>query len=136
MLILGWAYGFYALNLPSHSVLGSTKEMRYFLPVLAGSFVLNVALNFLLIPRYSYLGAAMGSTIVLALGFCCRFYFLHKILDMRLSAARPYLKLFLILLLTLAAGYAIRPQLPWMAVAVVIALVYGGLLLRASSCGA
>ncbi len=128
LLILGWAYGFYALNLPSHSVLGSTKEMRYFLPVLAGSFVLNVALNFLLIPRYSYLGAAMGSTIVLALGFCCRFYFLHKILDMRLSAARPYLKLFLILLLTLAAGYAIRLQLPWMAVAVVIALVYGGLL--------
>ena len=69
-----------------------------------------------------------GSTVVLALGFCCRFYFLHRILDMRLSAARPYLKLFLILLLTLAAGYAIRPRLPWMLAAVVIALVYGGLL--------
>jgi O-antigen/teichoic acid export membrane protein len=128
LTILGWAYGFYALNLPSHSVLGSTKEMRIFLPVLAGSFALNVALNFLLIPRYSYLGAAMGSTVVLALGFCARFYFLHRILDMRLSAARPYLKLFLILLLTLAAGYAIRPRLPWPVAAVVVALVYGGLL--------
>jgi O-antigen/teichoic acid export membrane protein len=128
LAILGWAYGFYALNLPSHSVLGSTKEMRVFLPVLAGSFVLNVVLNLLLIPRYSYLGAAIGSTVVLALGFCCRFYFLHRILDMRLSAARPYLKLFLILLLTLAAGYAIRPRLPWMLAAVAIALVYGGLL--------
>jgi len=128
LAILGWAYGFYALNLPSHSVLGSTKEMRYFLPVLAGSFLLNVTLNFLLIPRYSYLGAAMGSVIVLALGFCGRFYFLHKILDMRLSAARPYVKLFLILLVTLAVGWAIRAHLPWMVVAVVIALVYTGLL--------
>jgi O-antigen/teichoic acid export membrane protein len=128
LAILGWAYGFYALNLPSHSILGSTREMRVFLPVLAGSFVLNVALNLLLIPRYSYLGAAMGSTIVLALGFCARFYFLHRILDMRLSAARPYVKLFLVLLLALFAGYAIRPRLPWLVVALVTALVYGGLV--------
>jgi O-antigen/teichoic acid export membrane protein len=128
LMILGWAYGFYALNLPSHSILGSTKEMRYFLPVLGGSFLLNVALNFLLIPRYSYLGAAMGSVIVLALGFLCRFYFLHKILDMRLSAARPYARLFLILLLTLAMGYAVRAYLPWVVAAVVMALVYGALL--------
>lgn len=126
--ILGWAYGFYALNLPSHSILGSSKEMRYFLPLLAGSFLLNVTLNFLLIPRYSYVGAAMGSVIVLALGFCCRFYFLHRILDMRLSAARPYVKLFLILFLTLTVGYAVRRHLPWLVAAVVIALVYGALL--------
>jgi O-antigen/teichoic acid export membrane protein len=128
LAILGWAYGFYALNLPSHSVLGSTKEMRYFLPVLGGSFLLNVALNFLLIPRYSYLGAAMGSVIVLALGFFCRFYFLNRILDMRLSASRAYVKLFLILFLTLAVGYVVRRHLPWVVAAVVIALVYGALL--------
>lgn len=128
LAILGWAYGFYALNLPSHSILGSTKEMRYFLPLLGGSFLLNVTLNFLLIPRYSYLGAAMGSVIVLALGFFGRFYFLHKILDMRLSAARPYVKLFLILFLTLVVGYVVRRHLPWVVAAVVIALVYGALL--------
>jgi O-antigen/teichoic acid export membrane protein len=128
LAILGWAYGLYALNLPSHSVLGSSKEMRYFLPLLAGSFALNVTLNLLLIPRYSYLGAAMGSVVVLALGFCSRFYFLHRILDMRLSAVRPYVKLFLILFLTLAAGYALRGRLPWVVAAAAIALSYGAFL--------
>jgi O-antigen/teichoic acid export membrane protein len=128
LVILGWAYGLYALNVPTHSILGSMKEMHYFLPVLAGSFLLNITLNFFLIPRYSYIGAAMGSVIVIAVGFCSRFYLLHKILDMRLSSARPYAKLFLVLLLTLAAGFAVRPHLPWMLAAVVIALVYGVLL--------
>jgi O-antigen/teichoic acid export membrane protein len=128
LAILGWAYGFYALNLPSHSVLGSTKEMRHFLPLLAVSFLLNVALDFLLIPRYSYLGAATGTVVVLALGFVFRFYLLHRILDMRLSAARPYGKLFLVLLATLAVGYVVRAHLPWVAAAALIALVYVGLL--------
>jgi O-antigen/teichoic acid export membrane protein len=128
LAILGWAYGFYALNLPSHSVFGSTKEMRYFLPVLAGSFLLNVTLNLLLIPRYSYLGAAMGSVVVLAFGFLCRFYFLHRIIDLRLSSARAYVRPSLVLLITLAVGYGIRAHLPWPVVAVTIALVYGGLL--------
>jgi O-antigen/teichoic acid export membrane protein len=128
LVILGWAYGLHALNIPSHSVLGSMKEMRHFLPLLAGSFVLNITLNFFLIPRYSYIGAAMGSVIVIALGFCGRFYLLHKILDMRLSSARPYGKLFLVLLLTLAAGFAVRPHLPWLAAAAVIAVAYGALL--------
>ena len=128
LVILGWAYGFHALNLPSHSVLGSTREMRYFLPVLAGSFALNVTLNLLLIPRYSYVGAAMGSVIVLALGFCARFYFLHRILDLRLSAARPYVRLFLVLVVALAVGHAVRPRLAWTIAALVIALVYVGLL--------
>ncbi len=128
LVILGWAYGLWALNIPSHSVLGSMKEMRHFLPVLAGSFLLNITLNFFLIPRYSYIGAAMGSVIVIALGFCARFYLLHRILDMQFSSARPYGKLFLVLLLTLAAGFGVRPHLPWMVAAVVIALVYGGLL--------
>jgi O-antigen/teichoic acid export membrane protein len=115
LAILGWAYGFYALNVPTHSVLGSTKEMRYFLPVLGGSFLLNILLDVLLIPHYSYLGAAMGSVIVLALGFLCRFYILHRILDMRLSAARQYVRLFLVLLLALSIGYAARTylHLPW-----------------------
>jgi O-antigen/teichoic acid export membrane protein len=128
LVILGWAYGLYALNIPSHSVLGSMKEMRHFLPVLVGSFLLNVTLNFFLIPRYSYIGAAMGSVIVIALGFCGRFYLLHKILDMRLSSVRPYGKLFLVLFLTLAVGFAVRPHLPWLAVAAVIAAAYGALL--------
>lgn len=128
VMILGWAYAFYALNLPSHSVLGSTRELRHFLPVLGGSFLLNVILNYLLIPRYSYVGAAIGSVVVLAGGFCARFYFLHKILDMRLSAMRPYPKLFLVLLLTLGVAYGIRPFVPWAVLAVVIALVYGALL--------
>jgi hypothetical protein len=47
---------------------------------------------------------------------------------MRLSSARPYLKLFLVLLLTLAVGLAVRPHLPWLAAAVVTAVAYGALL--------
>jgi hypothetical protein len=65
--------------------------------------------------------------IVLALGFG-QILLSHKILDMRLSAARPYVKLFLILFLTLAVGFVVRRHLPWAVAAVVIALVYGALL--------
>jgi len=128
LAILGWAYGFFALNLPSHSILGSTREMRYFLPVLLGSFLLNVGLDAALIPRYSFVGAAMGSVIVLALGFLGRFYYLHRILDMRLDAARSYLRLFFVLFATLAAAHAARPYLPAAAVAGLMALVYCGLV--------
>jgi O-antigen/teichoic acid export membrane protein len=128
LAILGWAYAFQAINLPSHSVLGSTKELRYFLPMLAASFVLNIVLDFILIPYFSFRGAAMGSVIVLAAGFFGRFYFLGKILGTRWSAALPYLRLFVILGVTLGAAYLLKPHVPWLLLAAVVAVLYVGLL--------
>ena len=128
LAVLGWAYAFQALNLPSHSVLGSTKELKYFLPLLGISFALNILLDFLLIPYYSYVGAAMGSVIVLAGGFFTRFYFLGKILGTSWSEALPYLRLFVVLGLTLGAAYLLRAYVPWVVLAAVVTALYAGLL--------
>jgi len=128
LAVLGWAYAFQAVNLPSHSVLGSTKELRYFLPLLAISFALNIGLNFWLIPKYSYVGAAMGSVIVVGAGFFTRFYFLGKILGTRWTEVFPYLRLFVVLGLTLGAAYLVKPHLPWFVLGLMVAGLYAGLL--------
>jgi len=128
LAVLGWAYAFQAMNLPSHSVLGSTKELKAFLPLLAISFVLNITLNLVLIPRYSYVGAAMGSVVVYSVGFFTRFYFLEKILGTRWSTVLPYLRLFLVLGLTLGAAYLAKPYLPWPVLGALVAILYVGLL--------
>lgn len=128
LAVLGWAYAFQAVNLPSHAVLGSTKELRHFLPLLVASFVLNILLDILLIPYYSFVGAALGSVIVLAAGFFARFYFLGKILGTRWSASLPYLKLFFVLGLTLGAAYLLRAHLHWALLAVLVFALYAGLL--------
>jgi len=131
LAVLGWAYAFQALNLPSYSVLGSVKELRHYLPILIASFILNILLDVLLIPHFSFVGAALGSVIVVGAGFFARFYFLGKILDTKWSATWPYLRLFAVLGVTLGAAYLVRAYLHWALLAALVATMYA-LLLYAS----
>lgn len=113
LMILGWAYAFYALNIPTHSVLGSSKELKHFLPLLFCVFVLNIVLNYILIPKYSYIGASVATLTVLFLGFIGRFFFLRKILEVKVSEIKGYLKLLLVLGLSLGCVFLIKSFLSW-----------------------
>ncbi len=111
LAILGWAYAFYAMNIPTHSVLGSTKELRDFLPLLVMILVTNVVLNLVLIPGYGYIGASVATCIVLVLGFVGRFYFLRKILEINVSELKVYLRLMFVLAATLTTVYLLSLSL-------------------------
>jgi O-antigen/teichoic acid export membrane protein len=124
MAVLGWAYAFYALNLPINAVLGSKREMRVFLPLSAATFLLNIGLNYCLIPRYSYVGAAFGTCVVFCAAFVARFYLLRRIVQVHVSEIKGYLRLLCVLAATLATLLLARPHLPWPVLGALAAVTY------------
>ncbi len=122
--ILGWSYAFYGLNIPAQSVLGSSKELKEFLPLLFGILLLNVILNYLMIPEYSYIGASIATCAVSVVGFIGRFYFLRKILEIRVSEIKGYLKLLFLLVITIGSVSLVRSSVPWPVLAFLTATVY------------
>ncbi len=124
LAILGWAYAFQALAISSQSVLGSSKELKEYLPLLFGLFVLNVLLNLVLIPKYSYVGASIATSITFFLSFVGRFYFLRKILQVTASEIMDYLKLGVLLAGILGFAYLIQGHVEWYVLALVITLSY------------
>ena len=57
--ILGWAFAFKALNAPILSVLASSRHLYRYLYLSAGITIFTIGLNIILIPIYSYKGAAV-----------------------------------------------------------------------------
>lgn len=127
--ILGWAYALYALDRPFQSILGTSKDMKEYLPLLLGIFIINVALNFILIPKYSYVGASAATLVSFFIGFTGRFYFLRRILRVRVSEIKRYLRFFFILGGTLGSAFLLRsfvslPVLAILTLAIYIILFY------------
>jgi O-antigen/teichoic acid export membrane protein len=132
-MILGWAYAFFALNLPTHSVLGSSKELNLFLPILLGVLLLNIGLNYFLIPKYSFIGAAIATCIVLFINFIGRFYFMRKILEVGISEIKEYLKLLVVLLISVGCVFIIKSFVPWYTLLVLTIIIYLFLLYISSA---
>jgi len=126
LTILGWSYAFFALNIPANSILGSSRELKNFLPLLLGILLLNISLNYLLIPKYSYIGAAIATCVVMFLGFIGRFYFLRKIIQVRISELRGYLRLFFILGITIGSISLIRSYvlLPILIISTIVIYIF------------
>jgi O-antigen/teichoic acid export membrane protein len=133
LMILGWAYAFFALNLPTHSVLGSSKELNLFLPILLGVLLLNIGLNYFLIPKYSFIGAAIATCIVLFINFIGRFYFMRKILEVGISEIKEYLKLLVVLLISVGCVFIIKSFVPWYTLLVLTIIIYLFLLYISSA---
>lgn len=76
--ILVWVLVFYYVNSISLSALYSLDRQRVVLFSLLGSVILNVALNFYLIPLYSYSGAAIATVITEVCLFIQYGYYLKK----------------------------------------------------------
>jgi len=124
LMILGWAYAFYALNIPAQSVLGSSTELKKFIPLLALVLLLNVFFNYILIPKYSYVGAAIATCIVFFVGFIGRFYFLRRILEVKSSDMKDYIKFVIILVIILGSAFLIKSFIPRSVLLIWIIIVY------------
>ncbi len=124
LTILGWAYAFHAVNIPTNSVLGSSKELNKALPLLFGVLLTNILLNYLLIPKYSYVGASIATCFVMAVSFIGRFYFLRKILEFKTSEIMGYLRLFVVLGVTIGPAFLVQAYVPWYILAPLIVVLY------------
>jgi O-antigen/teichoic acid export membrane protein len=84
LVILIWSFFFYALGAPMGIIILIDKKMIVrFIPYAIGVVVLNVLLNLLLIPSYSYIGAAMSALICSSLLYFFKVRFIKTFLPMR-----------------------------------------------------
>jgi O-antigen/teichoic acid export membrane protein len=75
-----WVLPFIFINYIQGSLLTAMNRQVPFLKITAASLVLNVAMNLVLIPIYSFLGAAIATVITEAFSVALSFYVLSKLL--------------------------------------------------------
>ncbi|PID57333.1 hypothetical protein CSB45_07345 [candidate division KSB3 bacterium] len=77
--LLLWSLFVIFLNAPLGSVIASSKHMHAFLPFAVGNTLVNIALNALLIPKYSVTGAGAATLMTECLSFIIHLHFIKKI---------------------------------------------------------
>ena len=83
MQILALAYALMAFNTPIIMVLMNIRNLYTFVPVVLLAGVLNISLNWVLIPRYSYNGAAVATLVTVGAIFVIKLIFIWRTFDGR-----------------------------------------------------
>lgn len=78
--LLIWSVFFIFLNAPAGNVIATSGLMHAFLPYAIGNTLLNIVLNVLLIPKYSYLGASFTTVFTEFTGFLIQLWFVNRVL--------------------------------------------------------
>jgi O-antigen/teichoic acid export membrane protein len=78
--LLIWALFFIFINAPVWNTMASSNMVHAFLPYAVGNTLLNIVLNFFLIPRYSFLGASFATVFTEFTGFALQLWFANRIL--------------------------------------------------------
>jgi O-antigen/teichoic acid export membrane protein len=78
--LLIWALFFIFLNAPVSNIIATSKLMHAFLPYAIGNTLLNIFLNFVLIPKYSFLGASFTTVFTEFTGFAIQLWFVNRVL--------------------------------------------------------
>jgi len=78
--LLIWALFFIFINAPVGNIIATSKRVYAFLPYAIGNTLLNILLNFLLIPKYSFLGASFTTVFTEFTGFVIQLYFANQVL--------------------------------------------------------
>ncbi len=76
--ILSWSLLFVFLNYSMGYFLNATNKQHLFTISNGISALLNVIINFILIPKFSYIGAASATIITQFTSFCLLYYFIAK----------------------------------------------------------
>ena len=111
LLLLLWALFIIFLNAPVGNVIASSKRMHAFLPFAIGNTLMNIVLNFLLIPKYSFLGASFATLLTECVSFIIHLYFIKRIMGGISQLIGLVAKLFLAGLITWLVGYFSIPAL-------------------------
>ena len=86
--VLIWALFFMFVNAPVGNIIATSRKIHAFLPYAIANTLFNVVLNVFLIPRYSFLGAAVATVLSEVLAFAIQLYFAHRILGNAASVLR------------------------------------------------
>lgn len=80
LMLLIWALFLIFLNAPVGNVIATSKLMHAFLPYAVGNTLLNIGLNLILIPKYSFLGASFTTLLTECTGFAIQLWFVNRAL--------------------------------------------------------
>ncbi|MGD9344566.1 MAG: flippase [Candidatus Aminicenantes bacterium] len=84
LVIMSWALLINVLGGPAAMIVIITKKkLAKFVPFVLFITVFQILMNFLLIPRYSYVGASIAFLITAVVGLIIRLLFVHSLLEKR-----------------------------------------------------
>jgi O-antigen/teichoic acid export membrane protein len=110
------------------NVITTAKKMHAFLPFAIGGTLFNIALNFVLIPKYSFLGASLATLVTEAGVFIIQLSFAHRILHNTGQTLRILGKVFISAVLAAGAFYISSRYVSSFVAAILLLGVYiGGL---------
>ena len=78
--LLIWALFFIFINAPVGNIIATSKRIHVLLPYAIGNTLLNILLNFFLIPEYSFLGASFTTVFTEFISFVVQLYFANRVL--------------------------------------------------------
>jgi O-antigen/teichoic acid export membrane protein len=127
--ILGWAYAFVAATTPAFAALVTSRRLGRYVPWAIGIVLVNVLLNLVLIPSYSFVGAAVATLITETISWLLRLYLLRQIVGIEFSDVRILFSLLPPMGITFAtvliAYFLYQPHIP------VVALLAAGVYVPA-----
>lgn len=112
LALLIWSLFVIFLNAPVGNVIATSGLIRAFLPYAIINTLLNILLNFVLIPRYSFLGASFTTLLTECTGFASQLWFAHTILGNASRILTLLGKLTIAGVLTALVGNLTRSTLP------------------------
>jgi O-antigen/teichoic acid export membrane protein len=109
------------------NLLGAINKQRVLLIITCANALLNIILNLILIPKYSYLGASVATVITEALGFSLMIYYISKTFH-KISIINNLFKTIVVSTIVLIIIYYLNTSINWIVVAVIGFFVYALLL--------
>ena len=109
------------------NLLGAINKQRVLLIITCANALLNIVLNLILIPKFSYLGASVATVITEALGFSLMIYYISKTFH-KISLINNLFKTIVVSTIVLIIIYYLNTSINWIVVAVIGFFVYALLL--------
>jgi len=105
------------------NVFGAINKQRIVTIVVCVSTLLNVGLNLILIPKFSYIGASIATVATEGLGFILMFSYISRYF-FKISFTQNILKTVFVSILVLIADYFLKVNLNWILAAVIGFFLY------------
>lgn len=128
--ILGWAFAFKALNAPIISVLASSKHLYRHLYLSAGIAIFTIGLNIILIPVYSYKGAAITVLAEAIISTLTRHYLVRDIYGRNPEEEKMLVKVISAIVTSIVLTFILNNivHLPLLFSVLIGLAVYGGMI--------
>ena len=103
--------------------MGAINKQRILTIVTCLNALLNITLNLLLIPKFSYIGASIATVVTESLGFVLMFSYLSRYF-FKISVTQNILKTIFINILILIFIYYLKINLNWIIAAILGLILY------------